>query len=82
MKRTQVQIPDRLYNKLKAFARKEEISLAEVIRRAAEYLLHLYPEYNESYSDWSPPEPEDLGDFLADDSEWRVIANTVKGSYS
>jgi len=76
MKRTQVQIPEHLYKKLKELAAREEISLAEVIRRAAEYLLRLYPEYKQAESDWQPPEPKDLGQFLIEDSEWRIKANT------
>lgn len=79
MKRTQIQIPDKLYYNLKKLAAKEETSLAELIRRAAEYLLCLYPEYEEFQANWQPPEPEDLGEFLMDDSEWRLMAHDVDG---
>lgn len=75
MKRTQIQIPDTIYNKLKKVAAKKEISLAELIRKAAEYLLCLHPEYDKAEADWQPPEPEDLGQFITDDPEWKLIAN-------
>ena len=79
MKRTQIQIPDALYEKLKKLAKKEETSLAEIIRRAGEYLLYLYPEFDKSAGEWSLPVPEDLGPFLKDDDEWREIANDPGG---
>ena len=73
MKRTQIQLPDRLYDRLKALAAQEETSLADVIRRAAEYLLRLHPE--ESTASWDIPEPESLGPFLSGDEDWRLQAN-------
>jgi metal-responsive CopG/Arc/MetJ family transcriptional regulator len=68
MRRTQIQLPDVLYNRLKTLAKNEETSLAEIIRRAAEYMLLIHP-------DWNPPEPEDLGEFRSHESDWRILAN-------
>lgn len=43
MNRTQIQLPDALYERAKAFAAEREISLAEVIRKGLELLLDRYP---------------------------------------
>lgn len=75
MKRTQIQLPDRLYNRLKELAQREETSLAEIMRRAGEYILSLHPELNDAVTNWDIPEPEDLGDFLSPEEQWRILAN-------
>ncbi len=41
--RTQVQLPDELYEKAKRFSREREMSLAEVVRRGLELFLDRYP---------------------------------------
>ena len=79
MKRTQIQLPDRLYNRLKELANREETSLAEIIRRAGEYILNLYPESNDTFAVWDIPKPANLGDFLSQEEEWRILANEGKG---
>ena len=43
MVRTQVQLPDELYEQARRLARQKEISLAEVVRRGVEQLLAIYP---------------------------------------
>ncbi len=75
MRRTQIQLPDTLYDRLKVLAKNEETSLAEIIRRAAEYMLLLHPEYENTQRDWNPPAPEDLGEFRSHESDWRILAN-------
>ena len=37
MKRTQIQLPDRLFERLKARVKDEESTLTEVMRKAGEY---------------------------------------------
>jgi len=75
MIRTQIQLPDNLYNRLKDLAAREEMSLAEVMRRAGEYFLALHPEAGRSPGRWEPPQPVDLGMIIAPESEWRTLAN-------
>ena len=75
MRRTQIQLPDKLYERLKELANREETSLAEIIRRAGEYFLHLFPEEESAVLDWDIPPPKDLGEFLIDESEWRSLSN-------
>jgi len=72
MIRTQVQFPDELYQRLKRLAEERELSLAEVLRRGAEYMLNVYPPVEETAEAWRLPEPRDLGghDPCAD-PDWR-----------
>jgi hypothetical protein len=51
------------------------MSLAEVMRRAGEYFLALYPEGDRSVAHWEPPQPVDLCMIIAPESEWRTLAN-------
>lgn len=81
MIRTQVQLPDELYEKAKRFSREREMSLAEVVRRGLEQFLDRYPAQ-------TPPEPwvlptfdgggilvplEKLKDFSYDDETFRSL---------
>ncbi|MEM9479905.1 MAG: antitoxin [Verrucomicrobiota bacterium] len=54
MVKTQVQIPDELYQKAKAIAGAKEWSLAEVMRRGLEYMAETHP-VDKSTDDWSLP---------------------------
>ena len=80
MKRTQIQLPDRLYERLKARAVAEESTLAEIMRKAGKYYLAVNPEPVAKASHWTPPEPQDLGDFLVPEERWREMANDEEGS--
>jgi len=75
MIRTQIQLPTIMYNRLKELARIEETTLAEIIRRAATYLLQTEPIHTKSSSIWSPPTAEDLGEFVSTEGDWRIYAN-------
>ena len=44
MTKTQIQVPEELFEELRAFAKQREWSLAETFRRGAELLLQVYPE--------------------------------------
>jgi hypothetical protein len=73
MIRTQIQLPDQLYASLKDMARTEEVSLADIIRRAGEYLLAVRPAAT-SPGKWRVP-VADVGAVLVDASHWRELAN-------
>ncbi len=75
MKRTQIQLPDKMYDQLKELARAEETTLAEVIRRAGAYLLQTQPMKTNSSLTWVPPIAEDLGEFISTEEDWRIYAN-------
>ncbi|MDA0337182.1 MAG: antitoxin [bacterium] len=73
MTKTQIQIPDEMYQQAKRLASAQEWSLAELCRRGIEYMLSVYPLHPTQASDWCFPEPIDLGD--ADpftDPDWRL----------
>ncbi len=53
MIKTQIQIPDELYTKVKAIAAEREMSMAEVVRRGLEYIVSVYPTSPDP--DWGPP---------------------------
>jgi hypothetical protein len=60
--KTQIQVPDRLFAKIKKFARHHELSLAETFRRGAELLLEAYPEHEMPPSaQWQPPTSGKVG---------------------
>jgi hypothetical protein len=72
MKRTQIQLPDWLFDAARNVAETKEISLAEVVRRGLEYMVAVTPEAKRGGRRWKPPRPHALesGDpFLAPD--WR-----------
>jgi hypothetical protein len=59
MVKTQIQMPDDLYARIKELAEKKEWSLAEAFRRGAELLLQRYPAPESTA--WTPPAPRHLG---------------------
>ncbi len=73
MVKTQVQIPDDLYQKAKRVVREREISFAEAMRRGLEYIVHAYPPLKTNES-WIPPNPQHLSNFLASPDDWREQA--------
>ncbi len=75
MKRTQIQLPEPLYDEVKRVAELQDWSITEVMRRGAEYMVAVYPADKRRAETWSLPEPMDLGELLAPPEDWREIAN-------
>jgi hypothetical protein len=75
MVRTQVQLPDELYQDAKRVAEEHELTLAEVVRRGLEYMVRIYPPRETAGTEWQPPPPRRLGAFLAPEDQWRTLAN-------
>lgn len=61
MTKTQIQLPDDLYRRVKQFAADREWSLAETFRRAVEEMFERYPYRPVPADAWDPPAPRDLG---------------------
>lgn len=61
MVRTQIQLPDTLYARAKAFAADREMSLAELARRGLELLLERYPAGPAKAKQWKLPRIEGTG---------------------
>lgn len=72
MTRTQIQLPDALYDQAKRLAAAREISLAELVRRGLEYMLAVSAPAEKERAAWEFPAPMDLGsnDPFAD-PDWR-----------
>lgn len=77
MTRTQIQFPDPLYRRLKAVARRQDWSLSEVMRKAAEHFVARFPDEPEPPRDWSFPTLDCGGDFLVDPAGCRPEAEAI-----
>jgi hypothetical protein len=73
MTRTQIQLPDALYRRVKAMAAAREISLAELVRNGLEYMLRVSAGAEADAAAWTLPAPAALGgtDPFAD-PDWRM----------
>jgi hypothetical protein len=83
MTRTQVQLPDALYQRAKRFAAERELSLAELTRRGLELLLERYPAGPAASAKWRLPQVDGGGlkvplarlrTVLAEEEETRGLA--------
>ncbi len=84
MTRTQIQLPDELYQRAKVFAAQRELSLAEVTRRGLELFLDRFPSTESTRGAWTLPRVDaggikapldSLRDIAADDESNRSLAN-------
>jgi hypothetical protein len=66
MTRTQIQLPDPLYRRLKEVAAQQDWSLAEVMRKAAEHFVSRFPQTTPQAESWTFPTLECGGEFLSD----------------
>lgn len=82
MIRTQIQLPDDLYQRAKAFAAERELSLAEITRRGIELFLDRFPSAGSPQHPWHLPKVrsggikvplEALHDIAAEDQESRSL---------
>ena len=61
MTRTQIQLPDELYRRAKAFAAQREVSLAEITRRGLELFLDQFAAQDRDCKDWKLPKVDGGG---------------------
>ncbi len=61
MTRTQIQLPDDVYDRARKVCQRREISLAELARRGLEYILAVYAPEPGAHGEWQPPKPRRLG---------------------
>jgi hypothetical protein len=78
MIRTQIQLPEVLYSQAKRLAERQEMSLAELVRRGLEHMIRVYRAGDDDTPDWRLPDPLELGDFLAPASDWRELASASR----
>lgn len=75
MVKTQVQIPDHLYQEAKRVAAENEMSFAEVVRRGLEEIVRHHPPNRSSPSEWNPPPAFALGEPKAPEQEWTTLSH-------
>lgn len=61
MTRTQIQLPNDVYERARKVCKSREISLAELARRGLEYILSVYANPPGESGEWQPPKPRRLG---------------------
>jgi hypothetical protein len=81
MTRTQIQLPDDLYQRAKAFAAERELSLAEIARRGIELFISRYPTEPASRSEWKLPRV-DCGGLNVPLESLREIAAEEEATHS
>lgn len=60
MVRTQIQLPDELYQEAKRLCEEREMSLAELARRGIEHMISVLNRGKKG-TPWMPPQPRSLG---------------------
>ena len=76
MKRTEVQLPDPLYQQMEGLAQKLQVSVPELLRNAAEQMVQRQPNTQPTKNgNWRFPEGRPLGAFRAPVEDWRLLAN-------
>ena len=82
MVRTQIQLPDELYEKARRLAEQKEISLAEVVRRGLEHLFIIHPPGRGGRSAWKldPPANTALRVDPFANPDWRSEAKMGSAS--
>jgi hypothetical protein len=74
MTRTQIQLPDDVYERARKVCKTREISLAELARRGIEYILSVYAPEPGPVGEWQPPKPRALGWTGLNDAEIKEQA--------
>jgi hypothetical protein len=77
MTRTQIQLPDPLYQRLKVIAEQQDWSLSEVMRKAAEHFITRFPEDPKPKAEWRFPTLDCGGNFLTDPASLRPEADAI-----
>ena len=77
MTRIQIQFPDPLYRRLKEIAERQDWSLSEVMRKAAEHFVTRFPEGPKPRATWRFPTLDCGGDFFADPASLRPEADAI-----
>ena len=77
MVKTQIQIPDTLYQRLKRIAEQQDWSLSEVMRKAAGHFITRFPEDPKPKAVWRFPTLDCGGDFLTDPAHLRPEADAI-----
>lgn len=75
MKTAEVQLPDPLYRQVEGLAARLDLTVSELLVKAAEQMVHRLAAPSKPNGDWRFPEGRHLGPFLARVEDWRLLAN-------
>jgi len=78
MTRTQIQLPEPLFRRLKAIASARDVSLAELIRRASESYAQTCPEATGSKDPWTMPLLRGSGGHRVDPATVNAEAEAIE----
>ncbi len=80
MKRTQIQLPDWLFDAAQGVAKRKEVSMAELVRQGLEYMVTVTPAAEKEAREWSLPEPHVLHSVDPfRDEDWRAKLHSRAG---
>jgi len=82
MTRTQIQLPEPLFQRLKKIAALRDWSVAELIRRGMETYVQTCPEVTESPTPWAMPLLRRSGGHLIDPALVSAEAEAVERRYT
>lgn len=77
MTRTQIQLPEPLFGRLRSIARVRDISVAELIRRGMELYVMTCPEVEATASPWTMPVLRGSGGHLIDPASTNAEAEAL-----
>ena len=77
MMRTQIQLPEPLFGKLRSIAQMRDISLAELIRRGMELYVMTCPEVKATALPWTMPVLRGSGGHLIDPASAKLEASAM-----
>jgi hypothetical protein len=78
MTRTQIQLPEPLFQKLKTIATLRDWSVAELIRRGMEVYVQTCPEVGSAQNQWAMPVLRRSGGHLMDPAAVRPEADAIE----
>jgi len=78
MTRTQIQLPEPLFQRLKKIASARDLSVAELIRRGMEVYVQTCPEVSEARTRWMMPVLRGSGGHLVDPASMRAEADAIE----
>jgi predicted DNA-binding ribbon-helix-helix protein len=81
MTRTQIQLPEPLFGRLRSIAQIRDISVAELIRRGMELYVMTCPEVKATASAWAMPVLRGSGGHLIDPASVKAEATAMVGRF-
>lgn len=78
MTRTQIQLPEPLFHRMKEIAEKRDLSMAELVRRGMETYVQTCPEIVQTGTPWTMPVLRGSGGHLIDPALIHMEASVIE----